>query len=90
MPSRFPSVGDVRGIGLATGVEFVTDPTSREPNPLLAGRVKEGLRNRGVLVGTTARANNCLKIRPPLAFTLEEAPVFLQSMEATLTEVAER
>ena len=90
LQSRFPLLGDVRGIGLATGVEFVTDPTSREPNPLLAGRVKEGLRNRGVLVGTTARANNCLKIRPPLAFTLEEAPVFLQSMEATLTEVAER
>jgi 4-aminobutyrate aminotransferase-like enzyme/Ser/Thr protein kinase RdoA (MazF antagonist) len=90
LQSRFPLLGDVRGIGLATGVEFVTDPATRDPNPLLARRVKEGLRNRGVLVGTTARAGNCLKIRPPLAFTVEEAPVLLQSMEATLTHLAER
>lgn len=83
-----PSIGDVRGMGLAIAVEFVTDPGSKQPAPSVVARVKEGLRDRDVLVGTTGRHDNCLKIRPPLAFTMEEVPAFMEAMRATVADVA--
>jgi len=71
---------DVRGAGLAIGVEFADAAT--------ATAVKEGLRERGVLVGTTGRAGNVLKVRPPLAFTTAEIPVFADALGATLESIA--
>jgi 4-aminobutyrate aminotransferase-like enzyme len=62
-----PRVAVVRGRGLLAGVAFV-DPTTGEPAPDLASAVQNGMRERGVLIGTTGRHGNVLKIRPPLAF----------------------
>jgi len=42
------------------------------------------MRERGVLVGTTGSAGNILKVRPPLAFTTAEVPVFLEALEGAL------
>jgi 4-aminobutyrate aminotransferase-like enzyme len=83
-----PVIGDVRGAGLAIGVEIVTDPTSRQPDPTTTRAIKEGLKRHGVLVGTTARAGNVLKVRPPLAFTVEDVPMVLAAFEATLDEIS--
>ncbi len=77
---RYPPLVDVRGAGLAIGVEFGDATTTNA--------VKEGLRERGVLVGTCGRNGNVLKVRPPLAFTTEEIPVFAGALEATLASVA--
>ena len=53
---RHEAIGDVRGRGLMTGVELVTDRASREPAADLAKRVKDEMAERGVLIGTTGRA----------------------------------
>ena len=55
----YPAVVDVRGVGLAIGVEVIDRAT--------AAAIKEGLRERGVLIGTSGREGNVLKVRPPLA-----------------------
>ena len=83
--SRHPAIGDVRGMGLANGIEIVADPGTKEPDPAFASAVKDGLRAHGVLVGSTGRAGHILKVRPPLAFTEAEVPVFAEALEATLT-----
>ena len=85
--TRHPAIGDVRGMGLANGIEIVADPVTKEPDPAVAAAVKDGLRDRGVLVGSTGRAGNILKVRPPLAFTTAEVPIFAEALEATLTHV---
>jgi 4-aminobutyrate aminotransferase-like enzyme len=77
----------VRGIGLANAVELVGAEGSHEPDPELAERVANGLRERGVLVGTTGRAGNSLKVRPPLAFTAAEVPVLVTALDETLTSL---
>ncbi|MGE5226467.1 MAG: aminotransferase class III-fold pyridoxal phosphate-dependent enzyme [Planctomycetaceae bacterium] len=82
----YPGVGDVRGVGLANGIELVRDPAAKEPAPGAAEEVKEGLRRRGVLVGTTGPHGNVLKVRPPLAFTEREVPVFADALAATFEE----
>ncbi|WP_426562921.1 aminotransferase class III-fold pyridoxal phosphate-dependent enzyme [Angustibacter sp. McL0619] len=80
-------VGDVRGVGLANGIEIVTDRTSRRPDPEAAAAVKNGMRARGVLVGTTGRAVNTLKVRPPLAFTEVHIPTFVAALTGALDEL---
>lgn len=79
-----PTIGDVRGVGMLTGVELVVDPASKEPDATLAGRVANGMRDRGVLVGTTGRADNVLKIRPPLVFGEEHIPLVVDALDAAL------
>jgi 4-aminobutyrate aminotransferase-like enzyme/Ser/Thr protein kinase RdoA (MazF antagonist) len=77
-------VGDVRGMGLANAIEIVTDRASATPDADVASAVKDGLRQRGVLVGTTGPDRNIVKVRPPLAFTEHEVPVFVDALRATL------
>jgi len=80
-------VGDVRGMGLANGIEIVKDRTSAVPDAVTAGRIKDGLRARGVLVGTTGRELNVLKVRPPLAFTEDLVPLFTDALVAALVDL---
>ncbi|HET8560958.1 MAG TPA: aminotransferase class III-fold pyridoxal phosphate-dependent enzyme [Marmoricola sp.] len=60
-------VADVRGWGLATGVDLL-DPGTGQPDAVRAAQVVEGMRDRGVLVGRTGQERATLKIRPPLVF----------------------
>ena len=76
------SVLDVRGVGLAIGVEVVDRAT--------AAAVKEGMRERGVLIGTAGRDGNVLKIRPPLAFSEVDVSVLADALAATLAAMAAR
>ena len=80
-------VGDVRGMGLANGIELVTDRARAAPDGVAAAAVKDGLRARGVLVGTTGRAGNVLKVRPPLAFTTDLVPTFVAALTAVLEDL---
>jgi 4-aminobutyrate aminotransferase-like enzyme len=50
---------------MAIGVE-VSDAAA-------AKDIVEGMRGAGVLIGTTGRHSNVLKVRPPLAFRREHA-----------------
>jgi 4-aminobutyrate aminotransferase-like enzyme len=82
--TRQPAIGDVRGVGLAIGIEIVRDRATKAPDADATTAIKEGMRDRGVLVGTTGSAGNILKVRPPLAFTTAEVPVFLAALEGAL------
>ncbi|TMK84345.1 MAG: aminotransferase class III-fold pyridoxal phosphate-dependent enzyme, partial [Actinobacteria bacterium] len=66
LSARHPLVGDVRGRGLLAGVDLVRDRATREPAGREATAVVNGLRQRGILIGSTGPAANVLKIRPPL------------------------
>jgi 4-aminobutyrate aminotransferase len=65
-----PQVGEVRGAGLFIGIEVVTDPDSRAPDPALTARIRQAAFDRGVLVGVAGHTDNVLKICPPL--TIDE------------------
>ena len=70
---RHPAIGDVRGLGLLTGVELVTDRATRErfPAALEVGvRIRDEARRRGLLV----RASHWMFVlAPPL--TVSDAEV---------------
>jgi 4-aminobutyrate aminotransferase-like enzyme/Ser/Thr protein kinase RdoA (MazF antagonist) len=84
--ARTPLIGEVRGIGLAIGVEIVK-PGTIESDPATAKGIVEGMRRDGALIGTTGRQSNTLKIRPPLVFQRQHADQLLQALETVLEKV---
>ena len=85
LAARHPAIGDVRGRGLMTGVELVGPDGA--PATDLAARVKDEMAERGVLIGTTGRAGNVLKVRPPLCITPDEAALIVGRLEEVLAHL---
>jgi 4-aminobutyrate aminotransferase-like enzyme/Ser/Thr protein kinase RdoA (MazF antagonist) len=83
-----PDVGDVRGVGLAWGVELVADRATRRPDGARAREVRDRMRHHGVLVGTTGRHGNVLKIRPPLALDETHVPLLAGALDSALSQGA--
>lgn len=75
-------IGDVRGVGLIAGIDL--------PDRATATAVREGLKDRGVLVGTTGRAGSVLKVRPPLAWRREHVAWFVAAFGETLAALPGR
>jgi 4-aminobutyrate aminotransferase-like enzyme len=82
--ARHPVIADVRGRGLMTGVELV-DPESGEAATDLAAALRDEMRERGVLIGTTRREKNVLKIRPPLCIGPNEAHQIASTLDEVLS-----
>ncbi len=83
-------IGDVRGLGLFLGVEFVVDREGRLPAPDIAAFVVEGLRSRGVLAGTDGPHHNVLKLRGPLVIEDTDVDRLLSVLRLLMREVARR
>jgi 4-aminobutyrate aminotransferase-like enzyme len=88
LAGRHAAIGHVRGAGLACGVEIVAGGAGRVPDGARARAVRDRLRHHGVLIGTTGRAGNTLKLRPPLAFAAEHVPALVSALDASLAETA--
>lgn len=83
---RHPIVGDIRGLGLFLGVEFVLDRATREPAPLHAAYAVERMREEGVLLSTDGPDRNVIKIKPPLCFTAADADLLVGKLDRVLSE----
>jgi 4-aminobutyrate aminotransferase-like enzyme/Ser/Thr protein kinase RdoA (MazF antagonist) len=79
-------IGDVRGLGLFLGIDFVLDRETREPAPAQASYAVNRLRACGVLTGTDGPHNNVIKLRPPLIFSEADADLFAAALENILAE----
>jgi 4-aminobutyrate aminotransferase len=67
-----PRVGDLRGLGLMLGVEFVRDQSTREPDGDLGNAVIARCADDGLLVLTCGADHNVVRWVPPLNATADE------------------
>lgn len=88
LASRHPLVGDVRGLGLFVGVEFVRDRSSLEPAARQTAGICNRLKDLGVLTSVDGPRHNVLKIKPPLVFSAADAEVFVDRLDRILGEDA--
>lgn len=84
MAQRHALLGDLRGAGLFLGIEIAKDG---KPAPEETKRIVNGLRERGVLLGSAGPDANVLKVRPPLPLKREDGDFFLAALDETLTAV---
>jgi adenosylmethionine-8-amino-7-oxononanoate aminotransferase len=83
-----PNVGDIRQVGLVTGIELVKDWRTREPFDLRdrAGiRVCEAMARRGVL---TRPVGNVIVLMPPFCTTPPQLKQMVTALKASLKIVA--
>jgi 4-aminobutyrate aminotransferase-like enzyme len=65
-------IGDVRGLGLMVGVEFVRDRRTREPDGGLVDALLARCLDEGLLVLSCGRDHNVVRFIPPLDVTAAE------------------
>jgi 4-aminobutyrate aminotransferase/(S)-3-amino-2-methylpropionate transaminase len=80
-------IGDVRGRGLMVGVELVKDKKTKEPAVEETNRLKEKMRNRGILVGTGGVKACVIRFQPPLVITLDELDKAVTVMDEELEKI---
>ena len=84
LAQRHTAIREVRGAGLFIGVEIGANAASGRSGAAETRRVVNGLCRRGVLVGSTGRDGNVLKIRSPLTLELQHADLLLEALDQTL------
>ena len=81
-PRRFPSVGEVRGLGLMIGFELVRSQETRERAPKLRDQLVHAAFERGVLV--LGAGLNTVRLSPPLVLTRDQADFIVDTFEELL------
>ena len=80
--TKYDCIGDVRGLGLMLGVEFVDRPRIAEAAPELRDRIEMACFNRGLIIlGCGA---STIRWSPPLILTKENADVALEIFDEAI------
>jgi len=77
-------IGDVRGQGFYSGIEFVLDREDLTPASEETLKICDRLKDEGVLVYPTGAWWNILKLKPPLTFTRADADRFCETLDLVL------
>ncbi len=83
MQRRHPSIGEVRGVGLMIGVEFVKDRQTKETAEKLRDRIVDLAFENGLL--TLGCGRSVIRISPPLCTTRGEMEEGLEIFESAIT-----
>jgi 4-aminobutyrate aminotransferase len=71
LQSRYPIMGQVRGLGLMVGVEL-SKPNTRTPFPDIAKQIQKGCLDRNLLLLTCGTYGNVVRWIPPLVATEQQ------------------
>jgi len=84
-------VGDVRGVGLAIGIELVKNGETKEPAAEESQKIVQLALEKGVILGISkfAGTGNVIKIKPPLVTTRDEINKALNVLEECISETSE-
>ncbi len=81
---RHAVIGDVRGLGLMVGAEFVG--SDGNPVPKLLDDILETMKNLGFLIGKNGLSRNVMAFQPPLVITRQDVDELLNVLEDVLNE----
>ncbi len=84
LKDKYDSIGDVRGLGMMLGVEFVKDKESLDADPELRDRVEMACFNRGLII--LGCGSNSIRWSPPLILAKENVDVALEIFDEAIEE----
>ncbi len=84
LATRHPVIGDVRGLGLMDGAEFIKPDGSPAPEEL--DNVLEIMKDRGFIIGKNGIGRNVMAFQPPLVITESDINDVLNTLDDVLTE----
>jgi 4-aminobutyrate aminotransferase/(S)-3-amino-2-methylpropionate transaminase len=84
--TKYPVVGDVRGIGAMIGIEFVKDRKTKEPYPELVRKMIQYSVQHGLLIENAGTWGNVIRFLCPLVVTDAQLDAGLRIMEDALAD----
>jgi 4-aminobutyrate aminotransferase-like enzyme len=88
LQTKYPLIGDVRGMGLMQAIELVQDRTSKTPATAETLRLMEAARENRLLIGRGGLNGNVIRISPPLNISASDVDTFIRTLDASLAEVS--
>lgn len=82
LKQKHDCIGDVRGMGLMIGVEFVTDKATLKPDVELRDRIENACFERGLII--LGAGTNTIRWSPPLILTKENVDVALEIFDEAI------
>lgn len=82
LQEKYDGIGDVRGLGMMLGVEFVTDKLSKKPDAELRDRIEMACFERGLII--LGCGTSTIRWSPPLILSRENADVALEIFDAAI------
>lgn len=88
LAERHAWIGEVRGRGLAIGVDLVLDRERRTPATRETAKVVYRCFELGLVIGYVGMESNVLEVTPPLILTRAEADEAVEILAAAIADVA--
>jgi len=87
LEKKYEIIGDIRSVGLCTGVELVEDRKEKAPATKVARQISNEAFKRGLTMGTYGIWNNVLRFFPPLIVTKEQIDKALEILDESFKEI---
>ncbi|MDD5629461.1 MAG: aminotransferase class III-fold pyridoxal phosphate-dependent enzyme, partial [Elusimicrobia bacterium] len=85
LQDKHPGIGDVRGVGLMIGVEFVKDRKTKTPDTELVSKLEQLAFHKGLLLLSCGKA--VIRVAPPLVLGEHDVDAGLDILDRCLTEL---
>ena len=82
LKDKYDVIGDVRGLGLMLGVEFVESKATKKPHPELRDKIEMECFNRGLII--LGCGTSTIRWSPPLILTKENVEVALEIFDGAI------
>ena len=86
MQSRFPIIGDVRGMGAMMAMELVTDPKAKTPAAKETKAIRASAMKRGMVMLTCGTYDNVIRLHPSMIMPDEILEQAMDILEASIEE----
>jgi len=86
LKANYDCIGDVRGVGLFLGIEFVKSAITKEPDEQIANAVVQKMRARRFLLSTDGPYHNVIKFKPPMVFDKDNADELYRHLDEVLSQ----
>ena len=87
LKARHSCIGDVRGMGLMLGIEFVKDRGTKEPAKEICAQAVENARELGLLLGKGGLFGQTIRFAPPMNITKADADFLLAVLDEAIANV---
>ena len=87
LQQQYDCIGDVRGVGLFLGIEFVKSRTTKEPDGELAESIVNEMKALHFLLSTDGPYHNVIKFKPPMVFGYKEADLLYSALSTVLANL---
>jgi alanine-glyoxylate transaminase/(R)-3-amino-2-methylpropionate-pyruvate transaminase len=87
LKAKHKIIGDVRGLGLMLGIEFVKDQATKQPGREECAQAVENARELGLLLGKGGLWNQTIRFAPPMCITQADADFLLAVLDEAIGNV---